>query len=180
MKRTGYIFLGAAIGVALTLSASAAADGISNLIGKKVQSEATVTLDGKKIDTAIVIDNKSYAPIRSISEASGKKVSYEGGEVRLETPKKEPAKEPIEIIDPRKQEPPLDEAGKKNIIEAINTRLMILSENKSFLIDRLSVLNSDPNPSEEDKKTIAVLQKDLANTQAEIESLEAKKAELQK
>lgn len=60
-----------------------AADGIS-LIGKKIQSEAVATLDGEQIDTAIIVDGKSYAPVRSVAEATGLTVGFEKGKVKLE------------------------------------------------------------------------------------------------
>lgn len=77
-------FIGFIAGILVATAGVAAADGIS-LIGKKIQSEAVVTLDGTEIDTAIIVDGKSYAPIRSVAEATGLKVGYQKGNVKLET-----------------------------------------------------------------------------------------------
>lgn len=74
--------VGALAGAALTVSVSAAADSIS-LIGKRVQSEADVIQNGNVVDTAIVVDGKSYAPVRTTYEKAGYIVEYKGGKVYL-------------------------------------------------------------------------------------------------
>lgn len=76
--------IGFIVGILVATAGVAAADSLS-LIGKKIQSEAAVTLDGKQIDTAIIVDGKSYAPVRSVAEATGLKVGYEKGNVNLKT-----------------------------------------------------------------------------------------------
>jgi hypothetical protein len=58
------------------------ADSVS-LIGKKVQSEAVVNLDGVSAGSAIIIDGVSYAPVRVIAEASNLTVGYKKGVITL-------------------------------------------------------------------------------------------------
>lgn len=60
------------------------ADSVS-LVGRKVQSEAAITLDGKEIGSVLIIDGVSYAPVRVIAEASGLTAGYAKGEVKLTT-----------------------------------------------------------------------------------------------
>lgn len=57
----------------------------TSLIGRKVQSEVVVTLDGENIGSVIIIDGVSYAPVRVIAEASGLKAGYAKGAVSLTT-----------------------------------------------------------------------------------------------
>lgn len=76
--------IGFLVGALVATAGVAAADTVS-LVGKKIQGEAIVTLDGEQIDTAIIVDGKSYAPVRSVAEATGLKAGYEKGNVKLET-----------------------------------------------------------------------------------------------
>jgi len=76
--------IGFVAGILIATVSSVGANTLS-LVGKKIQSEASVTLDGKEIDTAIIVDGKSYAPIRSVAEATGLKAGYSKGVVKLET-----------------------------------------------------------------------------------------------
>lgn len=57
----------------------------SSLVGKAIQAEYTVKVYGKKLaDPAIVIDGKSYAPVRAIGELAGFKVSVNGKTISLD------------------------------------------------------------------------------------------------
>ncbi|WP_339297567.1 hypothetical protein MKY92_21675 [Paenibacillus sp. FSL R5-0623] len=53
-------------GAVFLLSATAFANDIKSLVGKKIQGEAVVELNGQALDTAIIVDGKSYAPVRAI------------------------------------------------------------------------------------------------------------------
>ena len=84
MKRLGYILIGMVVGAALSFSASVyGAEAL--LIGKQVQGQTTLYDNGMALDIAIIVDGKSYAPVRSIAESSGKKVSFEEGGIYLDT-----------------------------------------------------------------------------------------------
>lgn len=82
-------FIGFIAGVLVATASVAAADTLS-LVGKKIQSEAVVTLDGEEIGKAIITDGTSFAPIRIVAEATGLKVGYEKGNVKLETQNEKP------------------------------------------------------------------------------------------
>ncbi|KAI7257552.1 hypothetical protein KC345_g10767 [Hortaea werneckii] len=57
----------------------------ASLVGKTIQGEYTVNVYGKKLAVpAIVIDGKSYAPVRAIGELAGYKVSVQGKIISLE------------------------------------------------------------------------------------------------
>jgi len=81
--------IGFIAGVLVATAGVAAADTVS-LVGKKIQSEAIVTLDGEEIGKAIITDGTSFAPIRIVAEATGLKVGYEKGNVKLETQNEKP------------------------------------------------------------------------------------------
>lgn len=76
--------IGFITGILVATAGVAAADTVS-LVGKKIQSEAVVTLDGEEIGKAVITDGTSYAPIRVIAAATGLKIGYEKGRVSLET-----------------------------------------------------------------------------------------------
>ena len=81
MKKVVISFIAGAL---LMASGQALADDIS-LIGKKVAGEATVLLNGKELSNAVIIDSKSYAPVRDITESFGAKVDYDKGVITIDT-----------------------------------------------------------------------------------------------
>jgi len=76
--------IGFLAGILIATAGVAAADTVS-MIGKKIQSEAIVTLDGEEIGTALIVDGTSYPPLRTVAEAVGVGVGWEKGVVKLET-----------------------------------------------------------------------------------------------
>lgn len=71
-------------GALFTLAGAAFADDIQSLIGKKIQGEAVVELNGQALDTAIIVNGKSYAPVRAIGEAAGYEVSMQDKKIILD------------------------------------------------------------------------------------------------
>ena len=68
---------GLLVGFLLTIPAYAIAEQAS-MVGKKVQTEYPVFVDGKKLNVkAIAIDGTSYAPLRAIGEAIGYDVKFQ-------------------------------------------------------------------------------------------------------
>lgn len=81
MKKIAAGFLAGAM---LMVSAQAwgAAD---SLVGKKIEAEYDVNVYGKKlVDSAIIINGKSYAPVRAIGELAGYCVSYSDKSINLD------------------------------------------------------------------------------------------------
>lgn len=77
MKKTLLIAVSAFIAGALVMTTGQAmADSLSR-VGKKVGSEAKVLLNGKQLSNAIIVDSKSYLPVRDIAESIGADVAYE-------------------------------------------------------------------------------------------------------
>jgi hypothetical protein len=81
MKKTIYSSLIALVFL-LSLAAIATA-ATTSLVGKKVQSTMSVELNGKTIKDAIVVDGVTYAPVRSLADVSGYKLSIKGGKVSM-------------------------------------------------------------------------------------------------
>lgn len=67
-------------GIVFSISATVFADDIQSLVGKKVQAEYTVEVNGQTLNT-VVVEGKNYAPVRSIGEAAGYTVNVEGQKV---------------------------------------------------------------------------------------------------
>lgn len=96
MKKIGHMVIGALIGTALTLTASVAAQEIKSLIGKRIDGEFTVILDGQELSVkAGTIEGTSYLPVRAISEALNLKVDFDA-QTGIHLEKKEVAEEPVE------------------------------------------------------------------------------------
>lgn len=71
-------------GVVFMIGAQAFGDSISK-IGKKIQTEYSVTVDGKKLTVpAIAVDGTSYAPVRAIGDATGYDVTVSGKSISLD------------------------------------------------------------------------------------------------
>lgn len=74
--------VGFLVGAFFTVSATAFADDIQTLIGKKVQAQNTVEINGQTLNT-VVVEGKNYAPVRAIGEAAGYDVVNDGKNVVL-------------------------------------------------------------------------------------------------
>lgn len=89
-------FVGFLAGAIFTLSTSVFADDIKSIIGQTVQGTAVVSLDEKEIGSAVIINGISYAPVRTVSEASGLIVDYSKGVVKMKTKSKKYSVEDIQ------------------------------------------------------------------------------------
>lgn len=75
IKKVPFIIL---LIIALLASSPAIAEEFQNMVGKQVQGQFPVKVNGKELEVqAIVIDGTSYLPIRAISEALGKEVTFD-------------------------------------------------------------------------------------------------------
>lgn len=71
---------GVIVGALLFSGVSVFADSAS-LIGQKVQGLFTIEKSGKKVDDAIIINGTAFAPVRSVAEATGAKLTVEGKKI---------------------------------------------------------------------------------------------------
>lgn len=82
--------IGLIAGAFLMFSAQAFGESVS-LVGKKIAGEAAVVVDGNQIGTAIIVEGRSYAPVRVVGEAAGYEVGYVAGSVTMDSKVKETA-----------------------------------------------------------------------------------------
>jgi len=75
------LIIGICVVVALTTVGATTYGAVNSLVGKKVQSEAPVIVNGEELGNAIIIDGVSYLPVRKVSESLGVDVSYEDKKV---------------------------------------------------------------------------------------------------
>ncbi|WP_379161661.1 hypothetical protein [Paenibacillus sp. sgz5001063] len=174
MKKLATGFLAGAILMVSTQAIGAS----SSLVGKTIQAEYTVKVYGKKLaDPAIVINGKSYVPVRAIGELAGYRVSLSGKTISLDD-KKSIASPSLTGMSESKTIGPLptlttnsDSAtAAKSKIEAIDSEIDIVVDNILSTSSRLKV---DPSNTE--------LKDNLEHYKAEYaDLLKQKDAELQK
>ncbi|MFD2334712.1 hypothetical protein ACFSR7_36170 [Cohnella sp. GCM10020058] len=93
--RKGFI-VGTLFGAALMLGVQA---GAASLTGSKVAGTKDVTLNGKTVGQAAIINNSSYLPVRAMSDSLGLGIDLSGGKINLTEPSKEVNK-PVTETDP--------------------------------------------------------------------------------
>lgn len=124
MKR--FSILIASVILLLSLSPAVYAE-VHNMIGKKVQGQFPVTVNGVEIDVqAIVIDGTSYLPVRAIGEALNKEVKF-SSDLGIEVNDKEVPKVSGQVK--RQQTSEEDAEIIKNVEAQIDRFKAIISEN---------------------------------------------------
>lgn len=164
--------VGFLVGTIFAMSATAFADDIQSLVGKKVQAESTVEVNGKTL-TTVVVEGKNYAPVRSIGEAAGYDVIVDGKKVILNSEVKtvdgvnallnpSPTKEQIELALKMAQEK-VERYAKA--VETYEINLQKYSETEAKKNSNQLLLDA--------------YKKDLADAQTKVTELQAKLAELE-
>lgn len=183
--------VGMIFGILLSLSTSVYAEEIKTLIGRAIEGEFPVHINGKTLSNkAIVIDGTSYLPVREFGEAVGYDVKFDAdlgislekkltgtgekmsgeykapewaGMVIVEPPTEPPAITPIEI----ESEPTLEEIDQR--ITSIKSQL----KQQEWILELLKDQNADA-------EKIKQITKIIEEYNSLISELEAKKAELSK
>lgn len=90
---------GVIVGVLIMLSPQVYG-AASSMIGKKVDGEMVVTIDGKQAGTAAVVEGKSYLPVRDVATELGLKIKVENKEVVITSEDKiaEEVKKQIDVM----------------------------------------------------------------------------------
>jgi len=160
------ILLGFIIGVLVTFPLYALANTVS-LIGKTVDSEVPVKLDGKYLGTkAIAIQGTSYLPVRSLTEAIGYNVQYDGGkkEIIVSSPI-----EPTNPTNPANPDTSVEEW--QNSLEYINGQIQFIEG--EILSHKMAIsTESDPTRLAELNQKVRELEEELARLKAKKEELE--------
>lgn len=79
------IIVGILIGSALTFGIQAGAAGLLSK-GDKVANIREVTLNGKSLGNAAIVNDSSLIPVRPLTEAFGLNVDFDGGKINLTSP----------------------------------------------------------------------------------------------
>lgn len=142
--------IGLIVGVVLTFTSSIYAEDLAKLVGKQVDGEFPVVLDGRELkNKAPAIEGTSYAPVREIAETLGLGVDFKDGTVLLTTPKqsevpKLPEEElTIEVIESRLEGLKSElgvyewqlEALKKTNPDKVSATESVITETKSKIAD---------------------------------------------
>ncbi|MEK5479888.1 hypothetical protein NYE70_23605 [Paenibacillus sp. FSL R5-0407] len=105
--------VGVFVGAMLMMSTQAFGASI-NYIGKKVSGETPVKVNGETAGNAIIVDNKSFIPVRDISDKIGADISFEkGGVISLTTSSQTPEESTVNTEAIKKQQELIDETKKK-------------------------------------------------------------------
>ncbi|WP_339197904.1 hypothetical protein MKY95_07665 [Paenibacillus sp. FSL P4-0176] len=159
-------------GALFTLAGAAFADDIQSLIGKKIQGEAVVELNGQALDTAIIVDGKSYAPVRVIGEAAGYDVSMQNKKI---------------ILDEKvSNTPTATSPGEETNLEFLKTKLnerivdikKRIADTKKLIEVSESVINDPTKDSAGEENFLKMRQATLAEQEATLANLEAELAAL--
>lgn len=78
MKKNTYLAIGILLGIALGVSFSMLAD----LMSEK-DNKVDVIINGSKLGAAIVVDGKSFVPVRDIAEAAGYRIDLQDEKIVL-------------------------------------------------------------------------------------------------
>lgn len=159
-------------GALFMLSAAAFANDIPSLVGKKIQGQTVVKLEGQELDTAIIVDGKSYSPTRSIGEAAGFDVSMQDKEIILNKKTSQTATTPGKGQSVEEQATKLNEriSNHEDRILRLETRIVGLEDEllKPNYVDR------------GEKDVIAQYKLDLAKEKSLLADLKSQLAELEK
>ncbi|MEK3674603.1 hypothetical protein [Paenibacillus sp. FSL R10-2771] len=158
-------------GAVFAISATAFADTIPSLIGKKVQAQYTVEVNGKVLNT-VVVEGSNYAPVRSLGEAAGYDVSLEGKKVILNMPTTSALNQLSE--DEKKERISSLQEAIKSKQERIATVTQILGEKRES-----SLTATTDKDKAAYKDVISQLEWNLTEYQSALESLQAQLTELQ-
>ncbi|MEK3717907.1 hypothetical protein [Paenibacillus sp. FSL R7-0333] len=157
-------------GTVFAISATAFADTIPSLIGKKVQAQYTVEVNGKILNT-VVVDGSNYAPVRAFSEAAGYDITAEGKNVKLSEVKAVDSIKPLPTFKYTKDELEKEIKYYENMIQG-----------NQEAIDRVKELVASGKYSDAElsdvQNRLERSEKDLVSDKARLAELQAQLAEM--
>lgn len=159
-------------GALFTVAGAAFADDIQSLIGRKIQGETVVELNGQTLDAAIIVDGKSYAPVRVIGEAAGYDVSMQNKKIILEEKSAATATTPGKGTSVEEQKAKLE--------ERISDALQRISDTELLLNGMVDETKKPGYVDKGEQVFIDNYNKRLAEQQALLADLEAQLAALDK
>lgn len=178
MKKIVSAFLAGAL---MMVSVQAFGDSISQ-IGKKIQTEYTVTVDGQQLSVpAIAVDGKSYAPVRAIGEAAGYDISVTEKSITLTTKENVPVADiaPTPEVVSSPTSTPAPEKSKTDVIKekAVTLQVELSKQSNEAMKVYMKLLNDRNNTDL--KLQYDQYDKKIKELQGELKQLESQLAELQ-
>ncbi|UPK42459.1 hypothetical protein [Paenibacillus pabuli] len=169
MKKVFVSFLAGAV---LMFSAQAFGDGIS-FTGKKVEGETPVTINGHEVGKAVVINGKSFAPVREITGGFGGKVDSANSEViALSSQDDSATKTSNDQINYLKKQIELQ----KNTVESRETEVSNLEKQ---VAEFKAKADAETGEVQRHRTNYAVFKKSLEDAESRLESEKSKLADLE-
>lgn len=161
-------------GALMMVSVQAFGDSVSQ-IGKKIQTELSVTVDGKKLTVpAIAVDGKSYAPVRAIGDAVGYNVAVSGKSIILSKEGGTVSDNIVNIPEPTPEViPPAATHTPK--LQTNESKINALSHKLATLSGSIAIAEAQLK----DKPDNSELQQKVVDLKAQYAELQAQLAELQ-
>jgi predicted RNase H-like nuclease (RuvC/YqgF family) len=154
---------GIIVGALLMIGTQSFAAGIG-YIGKKVSSETTVKVNGEEAGKAVIIDGKSFLPVRDISSKIGATISFDkDGSIALTT--ENPIKKEIEKV--------------KNEIDNTENRILNLESSISDFEVTIKAIEEDGYKAFAESISKDALMKNLDKQKQKLTELQNELKELQ-
>jgi len=149
------------------------ADELKSLVGMKVSKTVPIVIDGERFShEAILVNQRTYLPVRAAGEFFGFEVDYQDGTVILSSPKKVEEEEIVEDIQTTKEDQlVIDEQFTVEYYEKLLRSLQTQKEAIELNIDTLKSA-MERNPELDYSEKIDSLQKQLQDTTNEIERIQ--------
>lgn len=172
--------VGIIIGALLAFAGQTAADSVSK-IGKKVQGEVVVKVDGVPLEAkGLIVDGQTTVPARALADASGYDVAFQNKEVLLTKKEVETTVHNVPELEQEPQIglddiPPIVDPGPEYTIETVTNA--INGVNKELVFTKVNLkLAEDGNYAPED---ILRIRNSVQELEAKLERLEGIKSELE-
>lgn len=163
--------IGGLVGFLLAVPFTTVGAQVSTMLGKKVQNEFTVIIDGKRLEKkALAVDGSSYAPLRVIAEAIGYDIAFTNNTVIMSDPSMESAVPVTPNATTQGGATVATELTLEIQIEKTKSQIMKLSGQLFSFNTRYT----PENVTEEAKQQIKDLEDEITRQQEHLKTLEAK------
>ncbi|MEW9697778.1 hypothetical protein [Paenibacillus sp. SI8] len=164
--------IGGIAGFVLATAAGAYAQEANKLINQIVQGVFPVVLESKSLGDAIIVDNKTYLPVRDFGEAVGYKVTFTEDQKVVLT-KNAPGGTVAKPSQPALTPTPTPEPTIQGKIDQLQALIDNANLNITAFEDKIK---NFPSPNNDDyKKTINKLKADITQYEKDIADLEKQK-----
>lgn len=186
-------------GFLLAIGFSVAYAEVESYVGKKVDSEAPLIVDGKRSEVpAIIIRGRSFIPLRAAGELLGVKVAWTGGEVIVDKERSESPTSPEEAARAEQEQLSQETAIKNEIssqisklrgdIDLLKMQIRTQENEISNREDGLKLMPEYISPGvkyegsdlqKQHQEDLERLKRELADLKVRLAELEQQKAELE-